>query len=106
MYIRWTSIIRRSCERTYYFEDKATGPDGISPRLLAAGGISIAVPLTNLYLRSLREAKAYGEWKVARLNPIFKKYDESDRGNYRPLSMLVYQAKSFSLVSPTLRLYC
>ena len=45
-------------------------------------------PLTNLYLRSLREAKVYDDWKVARLNPIFKKDDESDRGNYRPLSML------------------
>ena len=63
--------------------NKATGPDGISPRLLAAAGSSIAVPLTNLYLRSLREAKVYDDWKVARLNPIFKKHDESDRGSYR-----------------------
>ena len=46
---------------------EATGPDGISPRLLAAAGTSIAVPLTNLYLRSLREAKVYDDWKVARL---------------------------------------
>ena len=70
--------------------NKATGPDGISPRLLAAAGTSIAVPLT---LRSLREAKVYDDWKVARLNPIFKKHDESDRGNYRPLSMLSVPSK-------------
>ena len=68
--------------------NKATGPDGISPRLLAAAGTSIAVPLTNLYLRSLREAKVYFDWKVARLNLIFKEQDESDFGSYRPLSML------------------
>lgn len=93
MYIRCTSIIRRSCEQTYYFEDnKATGPDGISPRLLAAAGTSIAVPLTNLYLRSLREVKVYDDWKVAKLNPVFKKY-ESDRGNYRSLSMLSVPSK-------------
>jgi len=52
-----------------------------------AARTSIAVPLTNLYLRRLGEAKVYGDWKVARLNPIFKNDDESDRGNYRPLSM-------------------
>lgn len=60
--------------------NKTTDPDGISPRLLGVGETSIAVPLTNLYLRSLREAKVYDDWKVARLNPIFKKDDESDRG--------------------------
>ena len=73
--------------------NKATGPDGISPRLLSAAGTSIAGPLTNLYLRSLREAKVYDGWKAARLNPIFKKYDESDIGNYRPLSMLSVPTK-------------
>ena len=73
--------------------NKATGPDGISPRLLAAAGTAIVVPLTNLYIRSLREAKVYDDWKVARLNPIFKKDDELDRGNYRPLSMLSVPSK-------------
>ena len=73
--------------------NKATGPDGISPPLLAAAGTSIAVPLTSLYLRSLREARVYDDWKVARLNLIFKKHDESDRGNYRPLSMLSVRSK-------------
>ena len=74
--------------------NKATGPDGILIRLLAAaGGTSIAGPLTNLYLRSLREAKVYNDWKVARLNRIFKKYDESDIGNYRQLSMLSVPSK-------------
>ena len=47
------------------------------------------MPLTNLYLRRLEEAKVYGDWKVA----IFKNDDESDRGNYRPLSMLGVPSK-------------
>ena len=51
------------------------------------------MPLTNLYLRRLGEAKVYGDWEVARLNPIFKNDDESDRGNYRPLSMLGVPSK-------------
>ena len=63
--------------------NKASGPDGITPRLLGAGETSIAVPLTNLYLRSLREAKVYNDWKLARLNPIFSQVEELS-----PLSML------------------
>ena len=51
------------------------------------------MPPTNFYLRSLREAKVYDDWKVARLDPIFKKDDESDRGNYRELSMLSVPSK-------------
>ena len=92
MYIYCTSIMRWSREETYYF---ATGPDGISPRLLGAAGTSFAVLLimTNLYLRSLREAKVYDDWRVARLDPIFEKDDESDRGKYRELSMLSVPSK-------------
>jgi len=61
--------------------NRATGPDGISSWLLAAAGQSTIVPLTNPYPRNLREAKVYNDWKVARRNPIFKKYNKSDRGN-------------------------
>ena len=94
MYIWCTSIIRRSCEQLNTLKThEATGPDGISPRLLAAAGTSIAGPLTKLYLNSLREAKVYDDWKVERLNPICKKYDEPDIGNYRPLSMLSVPSK-------------
>ena len=46
------------------------------------------MPLTNLYLRSLRESKVYGDWKVARLNLVFKNDDESGGGTCRALSML------------------
>ena len=67
--------------------NKATGPDGISPRLLGAGETSIAVPLTNLYLRSLREAKVYSDWKVARLNPYLRK-TTSQIEELSPLSLL------------------
>ena len=51
------------------------------------------MPLTNLYLRSLREAKVYDDWKVARLNLVFKNDDESDRGTCRALSMLSVPSK-------------
>ena len=51
------------------------------------------MPLTNLYLRSLRESKVYGDWKVARLNLVFKNDDESDGGTCRALSMLSVPCK-------------
>jgi len=73
IHVRCSSIIWRSCERITLKTNKVTGPDGISPRLLAAAGTAIVVPLTNLYIRSLREAKVYDDWKVARLNPILRK---------------------------------
>ena len=57
---------------------------------------SIAVSPTNIYRPSLREAKVYDDWKVAKVNPIFKKYDRSDRGNYCPLSIQSVQSKMSS----------
>ena len=51
------------------------------------------MPLTNLYLRSLRESKVYGDWKVARLNLVFKNDDESDGGTCRALPMLSVPSK-------------
>ena len=51
------------------------------------------MPLTNLYLRSLRESKVYGDWKVARLNLVVKNDDESDGGTCRALSMLSVPSK-------------
>ena len=51
------------------------------------------MPLTNLYLSSLRETKVYDAWKVARLNLVFKNDDESDRGTCRALSVLSVRSK-------------
>ncbi|KAL9982072.1 hypothetical protein ACROYT_G010864 [Oculina patagonica] len=71
---------------------KATGPDGISPKLLKLAGPSVAAPLTNLYVRSMDQG-VYNDWKIARLNPVFKKDDETEIGNYRPISLLSVPSK-------------
>ena len=34
------------------------------------------------------EQGVYNDWKIARLNPVFKKDDETEIGNYRPISLL------------------
>ena len=73
--------------------NKATGPDGISPRLLKLAESAVVTLLTSLYTHSIRESKVYNDWKVARITPVFKKDDEAEMGNYRPLSMLSVPSK-------------
>lgn len=75
--------------------NKVIGFDGILLWLFVVVGIFIVVLLINLYLCSLREVKVYDDWKVVRLNFIFKKDDELDRGNYCLLFMLSVLSKIF-----------
>ena len=54
---------------------KATGPDGISARLLRQVAPAISESLTKLFNISLAENKFPSEWKKANEIPIFKKGD-------------------------------
>ena len=67
---------------------KATGPDGISCKMLKETADSIAPSFTRLLQLSLSTAKVPSCWKQANVLPIFKKGDQSDFGNYRPVSLL------------------
>ena len=67
---------------------KATGPDGISPRLLKEAGQSIIPSLTRLINLSLTSAKFPKSWKLANVVPLFKKGDKDVPNNYRPVSLL------------------
>ena len=73
--------------------NKATGPDGISPKLLKLAGTAVVGPLTSLFMQSIRECRVYNNWKVARLTPVFKKDDPTVMSNYRPLSLLSVPSK-------------
>ena len=73
--------------------NKATGPDGISPKLLKLAGTAVVGPLTSLFMQSIRECRVYNNWKVARLTPVFKKGDPTVMSNYRPLSLLSVPSK-------------
>ena len=73
--------------------NKATGPDNIAPRLLKLAEETIALPLTALFALSLKWGTVYTEWKTAKLTAVYKKDDETDRGNYRPLSILSVPSK-------------
>jgi hypothetical protein len=56
-----------------------------------------------LYMQSLSTGRVFSAWKVARLNAVFKKDDETVRENYRPLSILSVPSKILeSCVADTL----
>ena len=71
---------------------KSTGPDNISSKLLKIAGSAIVPALTRLYQFSYESKSVFSAWKIARLTPIYKK-DETERGNYHPVSLLSIPSK-------------
>ena len=55
--------------------NKATGPDSLSPKLLKLAGTAVVGLLTSLFMQSIRQCRVYNNWKVARLTPAYKKDD-------------------------------
>ena len=72
---------------------KATGPDGIGPKLLHEAGPSIAPSLTRLINLCLNSAQVPQMWKHANVMPLVKKGDASELNNYRPVSLLPCTSK-------------
>ena len=72
---------------------KATGPDGISARLLKSGSSAISQSLAYVINSSLGSGKMPKIWKSAKVTPIFKSGDLQDKGNYRPISVLPLLSK-------------
>ena len=78
--------------------NKATGPDGISHRMLKHTCQSIASPLCKLFNLSLQTNSFPVLWKTAHVMPIFKKGDKSQPSNYRPISLVSCVGKVFERV--------
>ena len=74
-------------------QNKASGPDGISPRILKEAGLSIVPSLTRLIKLSLQQCKVPMLWKRANVTPIHKKDDKDQLNNYRPISLLPVASK-------------
>ena len=78
--------------------NKASGPDGISHRMLKNTSHTISVPLTKLFNLSLRLHVYPSLWKSANVMPLFKKGDKSEVGNYRPVSLISCVGKAFERI--------
>jgi len=59
----------------------------LHPAVLRNCAVITSTPLTMTYEKSLQEGKLPDDWKVATVIPIFKKDNNSDVGNYRPVSL-------------------
>ena len=68
--------------------NKATGPDGISNKMLKTVAKEVAVPLSILLNRSFREGKFADIYKHSNVILLPKKEDNSDPSNFRPVSLL------------------
>ena len=78
--------------------NKASGPDGISHRMLKNTCKTIAIPLCKLFNKSLQSRIYPRIWKSATVMPIFKKGDKSEVSNYRPISLISCVGKTFERV--------
>jgi len=68
--------------------NKSSGPDEVSPKLLKLAGKAIVPALTDIFNYSIKRRSVFSSCKTARLTLIFKKDDQTDCGNYRPVSLL------------------
>ena len=68
---------------------KSCGHDMLSPRLVKESPSVIAKPITNILNISIEQACNPNAWKMRQVTPLFKRDDESNKANYRPVTVLL-----------------
>lgn len=68
-------------------EEKAPGPDDMSPYLLKKCAKQLAYPLMLIFVKSLEEGQLPEQWKRASVVPIFKASSNKSPNNYRLVSL-------------------
>ena len=68
--------------------NKPMGPEHIQPKLPRLAGAAIIPSLESLHRYSIETKTVFTSWKTENTTPIFKKDDETERGNYTPISLL------------------
>ena len=67
-------------------ENKASGPDQLSPRILRIAAKPLSRCLTLIFNASLASGTLPQNWCTANITPIFKKGERFKAANYRPVS--------------------
>ena len=67
---------------------KSVGTDKISSNFLKLGMPYVSNSIAQLLNITTRNSIFPESWKTARVTPIFKEGDKSERSNYRPISVL------------------
>lgn len=74
---------------------KATGPNGLSNRILKELATELSEPLCSLYNMSLRTGTVPSSYKKGNVCAVFKKDDPTLPSNYRPITLLNSEDKVF-----------
>ena len=72
---------------------KAAGPNEIQAKDLIIAGNSAIDGLNTIFCKSLKSSRFPSKWKLDRIAAIFKKGNQLDPANYRPLSMVSLPGK-------------
>ncbi len=75
--------------------NKPAGHDDIHPVFLKLSALYIYQPLTHIFNTCLLSTEIPYQWKLANVTPVFKKGDENDPNNHRPISVLPAIGKLF-----------
>ena len=68
--------------------NKSTGLDGIPPRFLRDGASVLKAPITHIVNQSIQSGIVPNDLKTAKVIPLFKKNNNTESCNYRPVSVL------------------
>ena len=72
---------------------KSSGPDGVGNWVLKHCAKPLSVPYSKLFNKSLQTGRFPTQWKQAKVCPVFKKENRSDKTNYRPITLLSSSSK-------------
>ena len=66
---------------------KASGPDGLTARVLKECSSKISSVLAYIFNKSLAQGAVPDDWRLANVIPVFKREEKYDAANYRPVSL-------------------
>ena len=67
---------------------KACGHDMLPPRLIRQSSRAISGPIAKIRNTSITQSRYPSRWKMGQVTPLFKKDEELDTRNYRPVTVL------------------